>query len=151
MSGKVAGLQIKANTNFGGSTNVVVRGSSSLTGNNQALFVIDGIPVDNSIQNNSYQQRGRHGYDYGNTASDINPNDIESISVLKGAAATALYGSRAANGVVLITTKKGAKGKNLGVSYSGNVTLGFLDKSTFPEYVITSYSIHYTKLYDGWW
>jgi TonB-linked SusC/RagA family outer membrane protein len=134
LSGKVAGLQIKANTNFGGSTNVIVRGSSSLTGNNQALFVIDGIPIDNSTSNNSYQKEGRHGYDYGNTAADINPNDIESISVLKGAAATALYGSRAANGVVLISTKKGKKGTGLGVSYSGNVTVGVMDKSTFPEY-----------------
>jgi TonB-linked SusC/RagA family outer membrane protein len=134
LSGKVAGLQIQTNTNFGGSTNVVVRGSSSLTGNNQALFVVDGIPIDNTIMNDSYQQSGGRGYDYGSTASDINPNDIESISVLKGAAATALYGSRAANGVVLITTKKGAKGKSLGVSYSGNVTIGMVDKSTFPEY-----------------
>lgn len=134
LSGKVAGLQIKANTNFGGSTNVVLRGSSSLTGNNQALFVVDGVPIDNTILNSSYQQRGGAGYDYGNTASDINPNDIESVSVLKGAAATALYGSRAANGVVLITTKKGNKSKALGVSYSGNITLGFLDKSTFPKY-----------------
>jgi len=134
LSGKVAGLQIQTNTNFGGSTNVVVRGSSSLTGNNQALFVVDGVPIDNTIMNDSYQKRGGRGYDYGSTASDINPNDIESISVLKGAAATALYGSRAANGVVLITTKKGKKGESLGVSYSGNVTIGMLDKSTFPEY-----------------
>ena len=134
LSGKVAGLQIKANTNFGGSTNVVVRGSSSLTGNNQALFVIDGVPIDNSTPNSSYQAAGGSGYDYGSTASDINPNDIESISVLKGAAATALYGSRAANGVVLITTKKGNKATGLGVSYSGNVTVGIMDKSTFPEY-----------------
>jgi len=134
LSGKVAGLQIKSNTNFGGSTNVIVRGASSLTGNNQALFVIDGIPIDNTVMNVSYQQRGGHGYDYGNTASDINPNDIESISVLKGAAATALYGSRAANGVILITTKKGTKGSTLGVSYSGNMTVGVIDKSTFPEY-----------------
>ena len=134
LSGKVAGLQIQTNTNFGGSTNVVVRGSSSLTGNNQALFVVDGVPVDNTIMNDSYQKSGGRGYDYGSTASDINPNDIESISVLKGAAATALYGSRAANGVILISTKKGAKGKSLGVSYTGNVTVGVIDKSTFPEY-----------------
>ncbi len=134
LSGKIAGLQIKANTNFGGSTNVVVRGSSSLTGNNQALFVIDGVPIDNTILNTKDQQAGLKGYDYGNTASDINPNDIESVSVLKGAAATALYGSRAANGVILITTKKGSKSKAFGVSYSGNITIGVLDKSTFPKY-----------------
>ena len=134
LSGKIAGLQIKTNTNFGGSTNVVVRGASSLTGNNQALYVIDGVPIDNTILNSKDQQSGLKGYDYGNTASDINPNDIASVSVLKGAAATALYGSRASNGVILITTKKGGKSKGLGVSYSGNVTLGVLDKSTFPEY-----------------
>ncbi|MFA5326424.1 MAG: SusC/RagA family TonB-linked outer membrane protein [Prolixibacteraceae bacterium] len=134
LSGKIAGLQIKTNTNFGGSTNVVVRGSSSLTGNNQALFVIDGVPIDNTILNNTDQQSGLHGYDYGNTASDINPNDIETVSVLKGAAATALYGSRAANGVILITTKKGTRGKDIGVSYTGNITVGVLDKSTFPKY-----------------
>ncbi len=134
LSGKVAGLDIRSNTNFGGSTNVYVRGTSSLTGNNQALFVIDGVPIDNTVQNDSYQQAGGRGYDYGNTAADINPNDIESISVLKGAAATALYGSRASNGVILITTKKTKKGQALGVSYSGNITLGIVDKSTFPEY-----------------
>ncbi len=134
LSGKVAGLQIKTNTNFGGSTNVIVRGSSSLTGNNQALFVVDGVPIDNTILNTSNQQRGGRGYDYGNTAADINPNDIESVSVLKGAAATALYGSRAANGVILITTKKGAKNKGIGVSYTGNYTVGLLDRSTFPKY-----------------
>lgn len=134
LSGKVAGLQIKSNTNFGGSTNIIVRGASSLTGNNQALFVIDGIPIDNTILNSSYQKTGGHGFDYGNTSADINPNDVESISVLKGAAATALYGSRAANGVILVTTKKGLRGKALGVSYSGNFTLGVMDKSTFPKY-----------------
>jgi len=136
LSGKVAGVNIKNNTNFGGSTNVIIRGSGSLTGNNQALFVIDGIPVDNSNTNNSGQLSGRSGYDYGNSASDINPNDIESVSVLKGAAATALYGSRASNGVIVITTKKGASNKTLApkVKLSSNVTMSTIDKSTFPEY-----------------
>ena len=105
-----------------------------MTGNNQALYVIDGVPIDNTILNSKDQQSGLKGYDYGNTASDINPNDIESVSVLKGAAATALYGSRASNGVILITTKKGSRGKDLGISYSGNITLGVMDKSTFPKY-----------------
>ncbi|MFY9150689.1 MAG: SusC/RagA family TonB-linked outer membrane protein [Prolixibacteraceae bacterium] len=136
LSGRVSGIQVKNNTNFGGSTNVIIRGSSSLTGNNQALFVVDGIPVDNSNTNNSGQLTGRSGYDYGNSAADINPNDIESISVLKGAAATALYGSRATNGVILVTTKKG---KSTGVKapqvrLSTNVTINSVDKSTFPKY-----------------
>ena len=128
---------------MGGSTNIVIRGSKSLTGNNQALFVIDGVPVDNSNTNNSGQVREEAGYDYGNAAADINPNDIESIDVLKGAAASALYGARAANGVIMITTKKGAAqgGKGLGVTVNSNVTVGMVDKSTFPTYQ--------TKLW--WW
>ena len=136
LSGRVSGIQVKNNTNFGGSTNVIIRGSSSLTGNNQALFVVDGIPIDNSNTNNSGQLTGRSGYDYGNTAADIDPNDIESISVLKGAAATALYGSRATNGVILITTKKGkATGSNMPqVRLSSNITFSTIDKSTFPKY-----------------
>ncbi|HLO92398.1 MAG TPA: SusC/RagA family TonB-linked outer membrane protein [Lentimicrobium sp.] len=149
LSGRAAGVQIKANNNIGGSTNVVIRGSSSLTGNNQALFVIDGVPVNNSNTNNLGQITGRSGYDYGNTASDINPNDIESINILKGAAATALYGSKAANGVVMITTKKGTRSqtKSVGVSVSSNVTTGFIDKSTFPKYQ-TNYGGGYGPFYS---
>jgi len=138
LSGKLAGVQVKANGNMGGSTNVVIRGSSSMTGNNQALFVVDGVPVNNDNSNNTGQTTGRNGYDYGNAAADIDPNDIESMSVLKGAAATALYGSRAANGVILITTKKGKKSttgkKNYGVTLNSSITTGFVDKSTFPKY-----------------
>ncbi|GIV35611.1 MAG: SusC/RagA family TonB-linked outer membrane protein [Chitinophagales bacterium] len=132
LSGRVAGVEIRRNNNMGGSTNVVVRGFKSITGNNQALFVIDGVPVDNSTPNSSNQQTGRGGYDYGNAAADINPDDIESITVLKGPAATALYGSRAANGVVMITTKKGKKG--LGITVNTGVTFGSIIKSTFPTY-----------------
>lgn len=150
LSGKIAGVNIKNNNNMGGSTNIIIRGSKSLTGNNQALFVVDGVPVDNANTNNSGQRTGRSGYDYGNAASDINQNDIESIDVLKGAAASALYGSRAANGVIMITTKKGAarSGKGLGVSLSSNVTLGFIDKSTFPKYQ-THYGGGYGQFYSG--
>lgn len=151
MSGKVAGVSIKNNTNFGGSTNIVIRGANSLTGNNQALFVIDNIPVDNSNTNNSGQVTGRNGYDYGNAAADINPNDIESVSVLKGAAATALYGSRAANGVILITTKKGkASGTSKApkVRISSNVTMSTVDGSTFPKYQ-KEYGAGYGKYYYG--
>lgn len=148
LSGKVSGVQIQTNTNFGGSTNIVVRGSSSLTGDNQALFVIDGVPVDNSLFNDAYQKVGGAGYDYGNSGADINPNDIASISVLKGAAATALYGSRAANGVILITTKKGSSSQALGVSLSTNYTVGMVDKSTFPEYQ-NLYGAGYGPFYSG--
>src|SRR5690606_17723191 len=92
LSGEVAGLDVKSSGTMGGSTNMVIRGTKSLTGNNQALVVIDGIPMNNSTYNTADQTTGRGGYDYGNAASDINPNDIESVNVLKGAAATALYG-----------------------------------------------------------
>ncbi len=134
LSGKVAGVQIRRSNAIGGSTNVVIRGYKSLTGNNQALFVVDGIIISNEIANSTNQQTGRGGYDYGNAAMDINPNDIESINVLKGAAATMLYGSRAANGAIVITTKKGSKRKGLGVSASFGSTFGQIDKSTFIRY-----------------
>ena len=135
LAGKVAGLQIKRNNSLGGSTNVVLRGNKSLTGNNQALFVVDGIPLDNSNSNTADQLTGRGGYDYGNAAADINSDDVESITVLKGAAATALYGSRASNGVVMINTKKGrSKGKGIGVTINAGVNAGRIDKSTFAEY-----------------
>jgi len=132
LSGKISGLQITQGNAIGGSVNVVIRGAKSLTGNNQALFVVDGVPVDNSNTNSSSQQTGAGGYDYGNAAADINPNDIESINVLKGAAASALYGSRAANGVIMITTKKAKKGLNISVNSA--LIIGNIDKSTFVEY-----------------
>lgn len=145
LSGKVSGLQIRRNNNFGGSTNVLIRGVSSLTGDNQALFVIDGVPVSNRNTNlaGQAQARGTH-FDYGNAASDINPDDIESVNVLKGAAASALYGSRAANGVIIITTKKGAKAKGMGVTINSSAQMGFIDKSTFAKY-----QNQYGAGYDG--
>ncbi len=125
-------MEIRRNNSIGGSTNVVLRGNKSLSGNNQALFVVDGVPIDNSNTNSADQRSGRLGYDYGNAAADINPDDVESLNVLKGAAATALYGSRAANGVIMITTKKGRRG--LGVTVNSGVTIGKVDKSTFAKY-----------------
>ncbi len=150
LSGKVSGLQIRKNTNFGGSTNAVIRGNASLTGSNQALFVIDGVPISNSNSNNVNQGQARGNYyDYGNAASDINPDDIASINVLKGAAASALYGSRAANGVIMITTKKGKKStKGMGITLSTGVNVGFVDKSTFAEYQ-TQYGAGYGHYYGG--
>ena len=151
LSGKVAGVQIKSSGTLGGSANVVIRGSSSLTGNNQALFVVDGMPISNSTGNSSDIARGRGGYDYGNAAMDINPEDIENISVLKGAAATALYGSRASNGVVLITTKSGksSKGKKtLGVTVSTGITVGSINENTFVRHQ-QSYGPGYGRFYGG--
>jgi TonB-linked SusC/RagA family outer membrane protein len=132
LSGKVSGLEIRQNNTLGGSTNVILRGSKSITGDNQALFVIDGVPIGNENTNGSTQQTGGGGYDYGSPASDINPDDIESVTVLKGAAASALYGSRGSNGVILITTKKAKKG--LGITINSTVSLSEIDKSTFPQY-----------------
>jgi len=135
LSGKVAGVNIRQANTMGGSADILIRGTASLLGNNQALFVVDGVPMDNSNTNTANQQSGWGGYDYGNAASDINPDDVESVSILKGAAASALYGSRAANGVVLITTKKGAKNKNgIGVVVNSGITWSTIDKETMPEY-----------------
>jgi TonB-linked SusC/RagA family outer membrane protein len=128
LSGKVAGLQITSANTLGGSTNVILRGFKSLTQSNQALFVVDGVPVNNS------NHSSRRGYDLGNAISDINPYDIESVSVLKGAAAAALYGSRAANGVILINTKKGAQTNRLGITFSSTTQFGVYDQSTLPAY-----------------
>ncbi|MBP5478876.1 MAG: SusC/RagA family TonB-linked outer membrane protein [Bacteroidaceae bacterium] len=122
LAGKIAGVQISTSSSDpGASTSVVIRGYSSLTGDNQPLYVIDGVPLQN---NASYSNNGlNNGYDFGNGASAVNPDDVESMTFLKGAAATALYGSRAANGVVMITTKSGKKPqKGLGIEYNGGCT-----------------------------
>jgi len=134
LSGKVAGVNIRQANTMGGSADILIRGTASLTQNNQALFVVDGVPMDNSNTNTADQTSGWGGYDYGNAAADINPDDVESVSILKGAAASALYGSRAANGVVLITTKKGTKSKGLGVVVNSGITWSSIDKETMPEY-----------------
>lgn len=117
LSGRVPGVAINQTSGVGSSISVIIRGAKSLTGDNQPLFVIDGVPVANSL-NNLRTMGDRNNVDYGNAISDLNPEDIESISVLKGPSAAALYGSRAGNGVILITTKKGKKGKGIGITFS---------------------------------
>ena len=112
LSGKVAGVQVNNSSGVpGGSSFIRIRGSASITGDNQPLFVVDGIPIDNSQLSSGNPDNGRNnlleGVGYSNRAIDINPNDIESMTVLKGPAATALYGIRAAGGAIIITTKKG--------------------------------------------
>jgi len=146
LSGKLAGIQIKQPNTMGGSANILIRGSTSISGDNQPLFVLDGVPVDNSNYASNTGNYGT-GFDYGNVAQDINPNDIESISVLKGAAASALYGSRAANGVILITTKKGKTRKGIGVSVSSNFMVGKVDKSTLPRHQY-EYGAGYGPFYE---
>jgi len=129
LSGRVAGVQITtASGQLGGGAKINVRGNTSLTGNNQPLFVVDGIPISNSdFSDAANVATGRGGYDMGNLAGDLNPDDIESLSVLKGASATALYGSRAANGVVMITTKKATTTRDgkqpFGVSVNSSITI----------------------------
>ncbi|MBL0097105.1 MAG: TonB-dependent receptor plug domain-containing protein [Bacteroidetes bacterium] len=121
LSGKVAGLNISSTTGGpGSSSRIVLRGVTSLSGSNQALIVIDGVPVENNTTNTTTQWGGR---DYGNGLSDINPDDIESVTVLKGANAAALYGSLAANGVLVITTKKGSASKGIGVTFNSSTTV----------------------------
>lgn len=125
LSGKVAGLEVsKVSSGLGGSSKISLRGSRSIGGNNQALIVVDGVPIDNSSSTTRSQgSDGKAltgGFDSGDGISSINPSDIESINVLKGASAAALYGSRASNGVLIITTKKGSQQKGLGISYSSS-------------------------------
>lgn len=115
LSGKIAGVNISGAGGVGSSARIVIRGESSLSLQSQPLFIIDGVPVGNDGTNNSGSA------DYGNSASEINPADIESVNVLKGPAAAALYGSRAARGAIVITTKKGSNRKGVGVSFNSYV------------------------------
>ncbi len=132
LQGKVAGLQIQGGAgSMGGSSKVIIRGVKSISGNNQPLFVIDGVPIEGTDFNSTDAARGAGGYDYGNLIQDLNPDDIENISVLKGPNASALYGSRATNGVVMITTKKGKKGEGYGVTF--NSSLGFEVVNKMPK------------------
>ena len=120
LAGKIAGVEMNtASTGLGGSTKITIRGNSSLTDNNQPLWVVDGVPFSD---NQTSDVTAYGGYDRGGTSFDLNPEDIESISVLKGPNAAALYGARAGNGVILVTTKKGVKQKGFGVTYSGSFT-----------------------------
>lgn len=117
LAGKVAGVQISSSGSTGTSQKVIIRGYSSLTGSNQPLYVIDGVPMSNGV--GGYQGLN-NSIDFGNAAADINPDDIESITVLKGASATALYGSRAGNGAILVTTKRGSQNEKTIVTYDGS-------------------------------
>ena len=123
LAGKVAGLQVISN-GAAGSATVRIRGANSISGNNQPLYVIDGVPIINDVTGGEI--------DYGNPANSINPDDIENIVVLKEANASALYGSDAANGAILITTKKAGQRSGLGVTYSTNVQ--FTEFSQYPIY-----------------
>lgn len=135
LSGKVAGVVVTQSTSGpAGGTRVVIRGNNSITGNNQPLYVVDGVPIDNSgIGSANGSNQGEFSRsDLGTGISDLNSDDIKSMSVLKGPNAAALYGSRASNGVILITTKKGNSQGGLGVSLSSNIS--FQNPLFLPEY-----------------
>jgi len=132
LAGKVAGVTVVgSNSGIGGSARVTIRGERSVDMNkNQPLYVVDGVPISNSVTGSN--GRNNLEVDYGNGAGFVNPDEIESISVLKGPAASALYGSRAANGVIMIKTKSGARSKGMGVEINSNYTLQSALK--LPEY-----------------
>ncbi len=129
LAGKVAGVQISASSADPGTANsVIIRGFSSINGNNQPLYVVDGVPLQQTSLLSQGHQEAMGG------VSSVNPNDIESMTVLKGAAATAIYGSRAANGVIIITTKSGKKeeARNFSITYDGSVQ--WRTVSTLPKF-----------------
>ena len=129
LAGKVAGVQIiNSSGSAGASAAIRIRGAASITGNNEPLWVVDGVPIDNQV---FQTEGGTRGVDQSNRAIDINPDDIEDIAVLKGAAASTLYGIRASNGVILVTTKRGKESSNMNVSYSFNI--GFDNVNKLPE------------------
>jgi len=135
LSGKVAGIQVNTSGAIGSSSHVVIRGSSSITGNNQPLYIIDGVPLDNTVTD-QVSEGGTiwERRDFGSGASDINPDDIETLTVLKGPNAAALYGSRAANGAIIITTKSGKAGQGLGIDVSSTLTIDRVTDAYLPEF-----------------
>jgi len=143
LEGRVAGVNVTGvATGPNGATNVIIRGLTSLTGNNQPLYVLDGVPLVSNNYGTTDVQGGYGGRDFGDGIGDINPDDIESMSILKGAAATALYGYRGANGVVLITTKKGKSGDGLGIELNSN----YQGENVIDE---TDFQTKYGQGYNG--
>lgn len=130
LTGKISGVHILSSNTPGGSARMVIRGVNSLTGYNQPLFVVNGVPVSNAASTSG--TRGYNAIDYGNLMQDLNANDIESVTVLKGPNASALYGSRAANGAVIITTKRGMTGTGVGITARADMT--FESPLRLPDY-----------------
>jgi TonB-linked SusC/RagA family outer membrane protein len=138
INGKVAGVNVVSSSGTpGGASFITIRGISSLTGENQPLFVVDGIPIDNSQSYSGNPDDGANnllnGVSYSNRAIDLNPDDIESMTVLKGPSATALYGIRAASGAIIITTKKGKMGVSDRINVSANISYGIDEVNKLPE------------------
>ena len=145
LAGKVAGVQVTPPSSSTGSARIVIRGNSSFTGNNQPLFVVDGMQIDNNDGSDGINKDGGR-LDMGNGAADINPDDIESIDVLKGPNAAALYGSRAANGVIIITTKK-AKDGRFKLSVNSNTMYRYI--SQWPDFQNSFGVGHMTQMIGG--
>ncbi len=143
LTAKVAGVQVsKTAAGTGGSSSVTIRGNSSLTGTNQPLYVVDGIPIIN-IPKDASRDGGMWGdNDYGDGIGDINPEDVESVTVLKGPNASSLYGSRGANGVILITTKSGKGKKGFTIDVNSNVSIETIN-------LIPTYQNKYATGYEG--
>jgi len=138
LSGKIAGVNMTRAGGPGGDTKIVLRGENSLDGNSEALIIVDGVILSGSsgrrtnVGNSSYNTNGETTVSFGSSLSDINPDDIENVSVLKGPGAAALYGARGANGAIIITTKQGIKQPGIGVSINSNFS--FQSVSHWPDY-----------------
>ncbi len=154
MAGRIAGVRISQQSGtVGGSSRVMIRGANSISSSSEPLFVVDGIPISNSSFNNSETDVVTGGVDVGNRAGDLNPDDIETMNVLKGAAASALYGSRARNGVIVITTKRGKQGaKKMNVtvnsSYRTDNVLRVPELQT--EYAQGNLGVYNPQSGNGW-
>ncbi|MDD7455216.1 MAG: SusC/RagA family TonB-linked outer membrane protein [Bacteroidales bacterium] len=159
LQGKAAGIEInQSDGGMFGSTKIQIRGASTLHANNQPIFVVDGVILDNATSNTGDADWDGEIHDYGNQLKNLNPDDFESVSVLKGAAATALYGSRGLNGAVVITTKSGKSGKGLGIHFSQTVGIDYVYKApdlqneylegAFPGYVY--YGDDYDQTGNRW-
>ncbi len=150
LAGKVAGVRVNSQSGgVGGSSKIIIRGSSSLSGSSQPLFVIDGVPISNSSQASTSSGLS---VDYGNRAGDINPDDIETMTVLKGPAATAQYGSLAKDGAIIITTKRGTKNSPLSISINSSFRVDniLLLPSLQSEYAQGIYGIYNLRYANGW-
>lgn len=145
LQGKVAGVEIRqSDGGLFGAAKIQIRGASTLKGNNQPIYVVDGVILDNSTSGNTDLNWGANSSDYGNELKNLNPDDFETVSVLKGAASTALYGSRGLNGAVVITTKSGKGSQGFGVSFSQTFGIDHVFKT--PD-IQTEYGV---GLYPGW-
>jgi TonB-linked SusC/RagA family outer membrane protein len=152
LAGKVAGVNIlQSSGTVGGSSKIQIRGASSLSGGNDPIFVVDGLPISNQSYDPTRAGSQGGAVDVGNRAGDLNPDDVESISVLKGAAATALYGARAKNGAIVITTKKGSKGTtNITLNSSIRVDNALKLPEFQNEYAQGTFGVYDLMYLNGW-